>query len=57
VLSNTAVEHLDVLALRPGIAAFDQRQVDLVHADGGDLHLLVPLLSFMMRGDPDCRAV
>jgi hypothetical protein len=33
------VEHGDDVSTRPFVAAFVQRQVDLIGADGGDFHL------------------
>jgi hypothetical protein len=36
-----AVENIDKLSVAPGVTALRQWQVGLVHADGGDLHVMV----------------
>lgn len=35
---NGGVKHLDIVAVGPAVAAFAQRQVDLIGGDGGDLY-------------------
>jgi len=41
-LDDRAVEDLDILAFRPGITAFLDRQIDLIDVDCGDLHGFLP---------------